>query len=67
MESFFASMKREELYRIKYRSERELMASIASYIVFYNTKRPLKQFRYKTPDQRESEYKEKKEAKGKTN
>ena len=57
MESFFASMK--ELYRIKYRSERELMASIASYIAFYNTKRPLKQFRYKTPDQRESEYKEK--------
>lgn len=56
MESFFASMKREELYQIKYRSVRELMASIDSYIVFYNTKRPIKQFQYKTPVQREAKY-----------
>ena len=56
MESFFASMKREELYRMKYRSERELLSGIDSYIVFYNTKRPIKQFKYKTPVQREIDY-----------
>lgn len=33
-------MKREELYRTKYRSERELKDAIADYITFYNEKRP---------------------------
>lgn len=34
MESFFASLKREELYRTKYRSENEFKAAIDDYIIF---------------------------------
>lgn len=56
MESFFSSMKREELYRRKYRSERELRAAIDQYINFYNTKRPHETLKYKTPQQKEEEY-----------
>lgn len=33
MESFFASLKREELYRREYRSERELRGAIDDYMV----------------------------------
>lgn len=55
MESFFSSMKREELYRRKYRSERELRAAIDKYIQFYNTERPHETLRYKTPQQKEDE------------
>ncbi|MGI5958579.1 MAG: integrase core domain-containing protein [Massiliimalia sp.] len=36
VESFFSSLKREELYRTKYRSEAELRAAIDAYMVFYN-------------------------------
>lgn len=56
MESFFSSMKREELYRGKYRSERELRAAIDKYIQFYNTERPHEPLRYKTPQQKENEF-----------
>ncbi len=56
MESFFASMKREELYRTKYRSEREFKEAINSYIEFYNDKRPHAKLKYKTPNQKETEY-----------
>ena len=49
MESFFSSLKREELYRSKYRSENEFM-------VFYNEQRPHAVNQYKTPAQKESEY-----------
>ncbi len=59
MESFFASMKREELYRRKYNSENELFRSIDDYIVFYNDKRPHYKNSYKTPTQKEAEYYEK--------
>lgn len=38
-ESFSASMKREGFYRTKYKSERQFMESIDTYIEFYNTKR----------------------------
>ena len=38
-ESFSASMKREGIYRTKYKSERQFMESIDTYIEFYNTKR----------------------------
>lgn len=34
MESFFASLKREELYRTKYRSENEFKAAVDNYIIF---------------------------------
>ena len=56
MESFFSNLKREELYRGKYRSERELRAAIDKYMNFYNTKRPHETLKYKTPQQKEEEY-----------
>ena len=56
MESFFASIKREELYRTKYRSEADFRSAVDKYIVFYNTKRPHKKLQYKTPEQKEEEY-----------
>ena len=37
MESFFFTMKREKLYRTKYRSEQELRNGIDKCIVWYNT------------------------------
>ena len=49
-ESFFASMKREEVYRTQYHSERQFMRSVDIYIEFYNTKRPHSTLNYKTPD-----------------
>ena len=55
-ESFFSSMKSEELYRYKYRSEKELREGVARYIRFYNSERPHKSLNYKTPNQKEQEY-----------
>lgn len=55
MESFFSSMKREELYRTKYRSEADFRNAVDKYITFYNTKRPHKKLKYKTPQQKEEE------------
>ena len=49
-ESFFASMKREEIYRTQYCSERQFMQSVDTYIEFYNTKRPHSTLNYRTPD-----------------
>ena len=59
MESFFASLKREELYRKKYRSEKEFYKAVEDYIEFYNEQRPHAKLQYKTPNQKEREYKEK--------
>lgn len=56
VESFFASMKKEELYRTKYRSEAEFRTAVDDYIVFYNSKRPHGNARYKTPIEKEEEY-----------
>ena len=58
LESFFSSMKREELYRTKYKSERELREAIDAYIHFYNEKRPHSKTKYKTPNQVEADYAE---------
>jgi len=55
-ESFFASLKKEELYRVNYRSERELYAGVDKYIAFYNTERPHGFLSYKIPDQFEKQY-----------
>ena len=41
-ETFFASLKKEELYRKDLPSDRASQASVASYIKFYNTHRTLK-------------------------
>lgn len=56
MESFFASLKREELYRHIYHSVREFKECVGKYISFYNTKRPHSTLAYKTPDKFESLY-----------
>lgn len=50
MESFFASMKREEIYRTHYTSERQLIKSVVTHIELYNTQRPYSTLNYKTPD-----------------
>ncbi len=56
MESFFASMKREELYRRKFKSENEFYKAVADYLIFYNEKRPHSQNSYRTPLKKEQDY-----------
>lgn len=56
IESFFASLKREEVYRKKYRTEGELLQAIDDYMEFYNKRCPHAKIQYKTPDQKEREY-----------
>lgn len=56
LESFFATLKREELYRRFYRSEKEFRKCVDNYIQFYNSKRPIKLLKYKSPNQKETEY-----------
>ena len=56
MESFFSSLKREELYRTKYRSENEFRTAVKNYMVFYNEKRLHAKNGYKTPLKRELEF-----------
>ena len=56
MESFFASLKREELYRTKYRSENEFKAAVDNYIIFYNERRPHAKNGYKTPRKKEEDF-----------
>lgn len=59
MESFFSSMKREELYRREYTSEYAFREGVARYIDFYNNKRPHSTMNHKTPAQVEQAYYEK--------
>ena len=59
-EAFFASMKKEELYRTIYKSERQFCESVDNYIHFYNAERPHSTLNYKTPDRFELLYEEKK-------
>lgn len=56
VESIFASLKREELYRTKYRSESEFMLAVSDYMDFFNTKRPHRKLQYRTPEQKEHDY-----------
>ena len=56
MESFFSIFKKEEFYRSKYRSEKELRNKVDEYILFYNQKRPHTTLNYKTPEQYEDEF-----------
>lgn len=53
MESFFASMKKEELYRTNYHSIGELKKRVEVYIEFYNNERPHATLNYKTPNAHE--------------
>ena len=49
MESFFATLKREEVHRKKYKDYDDLKESISKYIIFYNNVRPHKSLNYLTP------------------
>ncbi|WP_455495537.1 IS3 family transposase [Gemmiger sp.] len=55
-ESFFASLKRENLYRKEYSSEKAFRAGVFEYIEFYNKKRPHKLLKNRTPCQFEEMY-----------
>lgn len=54
--SFFASRKKEELYRRNHPSEAAFKKSVASYIEFYNTLRPHHAIKNRTPAQIEASY-----------
>lgn len=56
MESFFSSMKKEELYRTDYHSEAEFKEKIRKYIDFYNNERPHSTLGYKTPNAYEKQH-----------
>lgn len=56
MEAFFSSLKKEELYRTKYRSENEFRTAVKNYMIFYNEKRPQAKNGYKTPIKRELKF-----------
>ena len=56
MEYFFSNLKREELYRTKYRSENEFRTAVDKYMVFYNEQRPHAKNGYKTPLKKELDY-----------
>lgn len=53
-ESFFASLKKEALFRRDFRSEAEFKESVREYIRFYNYERPHTSLKYRTPVQAES-------------
>ena len=55
-ESFFASLKKEELYRKDYLSESDFRRSISAYMEFYNMKRPHRTLKNRTPCQMEEDY-----------
>jgi len=56
MESFFATLKREELSHNWYNTPEELDKTIREYIDFYNLKRPHRKLKMQTPDQFEQNY-----------
>lgn len=56
MESFFASMKKEELYRTNYHSGAEFKRRIQDYINFHNNERPHATLAYKTPSTHEAAF-----------
>lgn len=59
MESFFATLKKEELYRKTYRSPEEFFQSVKDYINYYNNSRLHSRLNYRTPKEVLDEYDEK--------
>ena len=59
-EAFFSILKKEELYRRRYKSEIDMIQGIHHFIDFYNNERPHSTLQYKTPVQKEQEYWDKK-------
>ncbi len=56
MESFFKTLKAEEIHRRIYHSEKEMIASISAYIEYYNNKRPHSYNSYVPPLEAEKIY-----------
>lgn len=56
IESFFAYLKKEELYRRRYTSVKNFLSGIDRYIAFYNDQRPHGSIHYKTPSAFEEAY-----------
>lgn len=56
MESFFSSLKREELYRSNYHSVEEFKECVKKYMDFYNMERPHSTLGYKAPNAYEALY-----------
>lgn len=55
-EAFFASFKKEELYRRNYSSEADFRRGLADYITFYNCQRPHRTLHNLTPSQAEESF-----------
>ncbi|MDR0930326.1 MAG: IS3 family transposase [Clostridiales bacterium] len=55
-EAFFSSLKQEDLYRHKFKTEKDFRKAVDEYIVFYNTKRPHTYNKNKTPVKVEDEF-----------
>lgn len=49
MESFICTLKKEELYRHRYKSPEDLFGSVSNYIKYYNNERIHSSLGYKTP------------------
>lgn len=56
VESFFASIKKEDFRKNFYKTEEEFELAVSKYIDFYNDYRPHQRLGYLTPNQAEEEY-----------
>ena len=56
VESFFASIKKEDFRKNFYKTETEFKQAVSKYINFYNDYRPHQRLGYLTPNQAEEEY-----------
>lgn len=56
IESFFASLKKEELYRVIYSSLKVFKQRVDQYIEFYNERRPHSTLNYISPNEKERRY-----------
>lgn len=65
MESFFSSLKREELYRRNYHSVEEFKECVRKYMDFYNMERPHSTLGYRAPNTYDSLYYDRQSAKEK--
>lgn len=59
IESFFATLKKEELYRKTYHSPEDFFQSVKEYIKYYNNQRLHSRLNYRTPKEVLDEYDEK--------
>ena len=53
-EAFFSALKKEELYRINFKSEQEFRECVDTYMIFYNSQRPHGTLAHRTPDKFEA-------------